>query len=157
MLEIKHENLITGASSVVLLSTRLNLSYWEQWALAFKNVFIGYAPEINTEHCLSGSIQDQIPKITKAVEEIITSNSGKRFKFGKSGDPALRADFADYRSAPYSEMHLLFQSDKESVIENLEEYYATMYAGRARCDNKDTLSLGKMKSCDGLYYLYLVI
>ncbi len=126
-----------------------------------KDIRIGEKPCIETCFCIENNILNNGIKssITKKIELIINhkTNKKKTFKFGKTGHPNIRTDQNDYRANPYLFMYLLFKTTNKTHIESLEIYYSKKYYYHKRNANYDTKSLGKMRSYDGFYYLYLVI
>jgi hypothetical protein len=124
----------------------------------WRDVTIGNAPTIIDKYLLSGNTNAQLKReITTNINFILSQNKKKHYKFGKTGHALTRTDQEDYRTESYSEMYLLYVSKIPTFVEFLEKYYAVKYYANKYNKNKDLKSLGKMKSQDGNYYLYLVV
>ena len=130
----------------------------EQIRKGFKDFFIGEAPIPIDSYCITG-VPTRINKsiITKNINFILSQNTGKHFKFGKTGNVLTRTDQKDYRTAPYTKIFLLYKSRNKYFVEALERYYSFKYNHQKLNDNVDILSLGTMRSYDGFYFLYMVI
>lgn len=123
-----------------------------------KDLFVGYAPSINRQHLEKGHITPSLKaKITKNINQILETNQRKRFKFGKTGNAPVRADFDDYRKAPYKKMYILYQSTSHGAVDELEVYYIEKFYTNNLNDNKSTTHKHKMDGRNNLFILYLVI
>lgn len=129
--------------------------FFSDW---WKSIIIGSSPQIFEKCCITG-IPSATKKtaITKTVNNIIDENKKKHYKFGKTGHTLTRTDQDDYRAASYTKLYVLYKSKKETYVESLESYYCKKYKTKKNNDNIDVNSLGKMKTLDGFYFLYLVI
>ncbi|MFI4955229.1 MAG: hypothetical protein ACHP9Y_04885, partial [Gammaproteobacteria bacterium] len=119
---------------------------------------LGTIPVISEKYCLTGVPTSGLKSaITKNIELILKDNTGKVYKFGKTGCPPVRVDQKDYREASYELMYVLYRGRNINFVEYLEKYYATKYSQRNLNENVDTESLGTMVSRDGFYAFYIVI
>ena len=125
----------------------------------WRNFSIGDAPDTHANYLVENIEPSRGLKhrITRRTNLILEEHVGKNHKFGKSGQPPQRADWDEYRKAPYTKMFLLYKSKDADHISEMEVYYIKRYKHLKKNDNVSEALNHNMCSHDGFYYLYLVI
>jgi len=128
------------------------------WKNFWRSFWHGKQPEIEEEF-IDGEINSDLKrKLTIKINKIINDSNTTAIKIGKTGDALIRTDFTDYRGS-YSVMKLIYRSENPINVSKLEKHYILKYTSshRAKIDNIQKHSGGKMYSYDGYYFLYVVV